>query len=442
MVMAGYEKVLAGQSSVAVVGLGYVGLPIAVAFADKVSTIGFDINPEKIALYRQGIDPTREIGDERLQASSLQFTDDPSRLKEASLIIVAVPTPINGDKTPNLEPVVSASNIIGQNLSPGTIVVFESTVYPGVTEDVCAPILNKQSGLVCGVDFKIGYSPERINPGDKVHRLENICKIVAGMDTETTDAISAFYELIITAGMYRAPSIKVAEAAKLAENAQRDVNIAFMNELAMAFDRMGISTKDVLDAMNTKWNALGFSPGLVGGHCIGVDPYYFIYQAEVLDYHSQIIAAGRKINDGMVTFITDHVIKKMIQSYKNVKTSRLYVMGITFKENCPDVRNSKAVEVCRHLAGYGVKVNIVDPVADKAAFKHETGLELTALKDVKNADCLIFLVAHSEFKDLLPQDLERMCKKPGHHAQNVIIDIKSIFDRKTIEDRGFSYWSL
>ena len=292
-----YEKVLAKKSCVAVVGLGYVGLPIAVAFADKVRTVGFDINPEKIAVYRQGIDPTHEIGDERLCASALEFTDDPARLKEAALIIVAVLTPVNGDKTPNLELVVAASRTVGQNLSPGAIVVFESTVYPGVTEDVCVPILNRQSGLVCGRDFKIGYSPERINPGDKVHRLENICKIVAGMDEETTDTISAFYQLIIAAEIYRAPSIKVAEAAKLAENAQRDVNIAFMNELAMAFDRMGISTKDVLDAMNTKWNALGFSPGLVGGHCIGVDPYYFIYQAEVLDYHSQIIAAGRKIND-------------------------------------------------------------------------------------------------------------------------------------------------
>ena len=437
-----YEKVLAKKSCVAVVGLGYVGLPIAVAFADKVRTVGFDINPEKIAVYRQGIDPTHEIGDERLCASALEFTDDPARLKEAALIIVAVPTPVNGDKTPNLELVVAASRTVGQNLSPGAIVVFESTVYPGVTEDVCVPILNRQSGLVCGRDFKIGYSPERINPGDKVHRLENICKIVAGMDEETTDTISAFYQLIIAAEIYRAPSIKVAEAAKLAENAQRDVNIAFMNELAMAFDRMGVSTKDVLDAMNTKWNALGFSPGLVGGHCIGVDPYYFIYQAEVLDYHSQIIAAGRKINDGMVTFVTDHVIKKMIQSYKNVTTSRIYVMGITFKENCPDVRNSKAVEVCRQLTGYGVKVNVVDPVADKEACKQEFGLELTRLKDVKNADCLIFLVAHREFRDLHPEDLGRMCKKTNHHIRNVIIDIKSIFDRKTCEDRGFSYWSL
>lgn len=361
----------------AIVGLGYVGLPLAVAFADKVRAVGFDVNPEKIAVYRQGVDPTHEIGNERLRASALEFTDDPTRLKEAALIIVAVPTPINGDKLPIWSPLLLRAKQLARIYPLARLWCLNPTVYPGVTEDVCVPILSKQSGLVCGRDFKIGYSPERINPGDKVHQLENISKIVAGMDEGTTDTISAFYELIITLPAFTGRrASRWPRRRNWPKNAQRDVNIAFMNELAMAFDRMRYQCRRcVLDAMNTKWNALGFSPGLVGGHCIGVDPYYFIYQAEVLDYHSQIIAAGRKINDSMVTFITDHVIKKMIQSYKNVKTSRIYVMGITFKENCPDVRNSKAVEVCRQLAGYGVKVNVVDPVATKEALKQEFGLE-------------------------------------------------------------------
>jgi UDP-N-acetyl-D-galactosamine dehydrogenase len=310
MQMELFERILKKKDYIAVVGLGYVGLPVAAAFAEKVKTLGFDINEEKVNVYKSGIDPTHEIGDEKIQNTTLEFTHDPARLREASVIIVAVPTPVNGDKTPNLAPVIDASKLIGQNLKKGSIVVFESTVYPGVTEEVCIPILEKESKLVCGSDFKVGYSPERINPGDKVHKLENIKKIVAGMDTETTEIIAAIYELIIQAGVYKAPSIKVAEAAKLAENAQRDINIAFMNELSMAFDRMNISTKAVIDAMNTKWNALGFYPGLVGGHCIGVDPYYFIYQAEILGYHSQIIAAGRKINDSMSVFVADNIIKK------------------------------------------------------------------------------------------------------------------------------------
>ncbi|MDF2930119.1 MAG: nucleotide sugar dehydrogenase [Anaerospora sp.] len=353
MQLEAFERIQARKDYLAVVGLGYVGLPIAVAFADKVKTLGFDIDQEKIAIYQRGIDPTNEIGDERIRQTTLEFTSDPVRLKEAKIIIVAVPTPVNGDKTPNLAPVVNASKTIGQNLTKGTIVVFESTVYPGVTEDICVPILERESGLACGRDFKIAYSPERINPGDKVHKLENIRKIVAGMDAETVQNIAAAYELIIQAGVYRAETIKVAEAAKLAENAQRDINIAFMNELSMAFDRMGISTKQVIDAMNTKWNALGFHPGLVGGHCIGVDPYYFIYQAEMLGYHSQIIAAGRKVNDGMAAFVTDNIIKKMIQANKNLSKSNIYIMGITFKENCPDMRNSKSVDVYKQLAAYG-----------------------------------------------------------------------------------------
>lgn len=437
-----FEQIQARKDYLAVVGLGYVGLPIAVAFADKVKTLGFDIDQEKISIYKKGIDPTNEIGDERIQQTTLEFTSDPERLKEAKIIIVAVPTPVNGDKTPNLAPVVNASRIIGQNLTKGTIVVFESTVYPGVTEDICVPILEQESGLACGRDFKIAYSPERINPGDKVHKLENIRKIVAGMDEETVANIAAVYELIIQAGVYRAETIKVAEAAKLAENAQRDINIAFMNELSMAFDRMGISTKQVIDAMNTKWNALGFYPGLVGGHCIGVDPYYFIYQAEMLGYHSQIIAAGRKVNDGMASFVTDNIIKKMIQANKNLSKSNIYIMGITFKENCPDMRNSKAVDVCRQLAAYGIKVKIVDPVVDKREFKKELNLDLVDIKDIHNADCLVFLVAHQQFKNLQSVDLEKLLKPQKAQSKQVIIDIKSMFDRKTIEDKGYSYWSL
>lgn len=436
-----FGKIQTRKDFLAVVGLGYVGLPLAVAFAEKVKTVGFDIDQEKVNIYKQGIDPTFEVGDEKIQSTTLEFTTDPVRLKEAKVIIVAVPTPINGDKTPNLAPVVNASKLIGQNLSKGSIVVFESTVYPGVTEDICVPILEKQSGLVCGKDFKIAYSPERINPGDKVHKLENIRKIVSGMDEETVENIAAIYELIIQAGVYKAPTIKVAEAAKLAENAQRDINIAFMNELAMAFDRMEINTKDVIDAMNTKWNALGFYPGLVGGHCIGVDPYYFIYQAEMLGYHSQIIAAGRKVNDNMAIFVTDNIIKKMIQANKNLKKSNIYIMGITFKENCPDMRNSKAVEVCKHLATYGIKVKVVDPVADKSEFKKEFDMELVELKDVQNADCLVFLVAHQQFKDLQLTDLEKLFKQQKQ-SKHVIIDIKSIFEQKTIEKKGCFYWSL
>jgi len=442
MQMGTFDRIRTKKDYLAVVGLGYVGLPLAVAFAEKVKTMGFDINQEKINIYKQGFDPTNEIGDERIKKTTLEFTTDPTRLKEAKVIIVAVPTPINGDKTPNLTPVIEASKIVGQYLSQGSIVVFESTVYSGVTEDVCVPILEKKSNLVCGKDFKVGYSPERINPGDQVHKLENIRKVVSGMDEETLETVAAIYELIIHAGVYKAPSIQVAEAAKLAENAQRDINIAFMNELAMVFDRMGINTQDVIEAMNTKWNALGFYPGLVGGHCIGIDPYYFIYQAEMLGYHSHIIAAGRKINDNMGIFVADTVIKKMIQAGINVRKSNIYIMGITFKENCPDMRNSRAVDVCKHLATYGIKVKIVDPVVDKSAFEKEFDTKLLDIQDVRSADCLVFLVAHQQFEDLRLADLERMLKPEKRQTKHVIIDIKSIFSQKTIEERGYSYWSL
>ncbi len=436
------EELLNQQAYLAVVGLGYVGLPLAVAFADRVKTIGFDNNVEKIATYCQGIDPTQEVGDDKIRQTPLCFTADPGRLREARFIIVAVPTPINGDKTPDLTPVIEASRIVGQNLTAGSLVVFESTVYPGVTEDVCRPILEAESGLVCGRDFKIGYSPERINPGDRVHRLENICKIVSGMDAETTQAVAAVYELVITAGVHKASSIKVAEAAKLVENAQRDINIAFMNELSMVFDRMGINTQEVIDAMNTKWNALRFYPGLVGGHCIGVDPHYFIYQAQLLGYHSEIIAAGRKINEQMTTFVSDAVIKKMIQADKNVRRANVYIMGITFKEDCPDMRNSKAIEIYRQLAAYGVNAKIVDPVVAKREFEQHLDAELVSLADVRDADCLLFVVAHQAFKALQPADLAAMCKLAEASSPHVVIDVKSIFDPQTLREAGYIYWSL
>ena len=363
--MSLYEQIISHEESIAIIGLGYVGMPIAVSFAKKVNVIGFDVNNLKINLYKSGLDPTNEVGDSALKNTSVFFTSDESHLRSAKFLIVAVPTPINQDKTPNLTPVISASEIVGRNLSPNSIVVYESTVYPGVTEEICIPILEKESGLICGKDFKVGYSPERINPGDKVHRLENIKKIVSGIDNNALQEIANIYSIIIDAGVYKASSIRVAEAAKVVENSQRDINIAFMNELAMAFDCMGIDTNEVVDAMNTKWNALGFRPGLVGGHCIGVDPYYFIYQAENLGYHSQIIASGRRVNDSIAQFITNAIIKQLIKADKIIRKSKVAILGITFKENCPDIRNSKVVDIVKDLKEYGINPIVVDPWADK-----------------------------------------------------------------------------
>ncbi len=436
-----YDKIINKEANIAVVGLGYVGLPLAVAFADKVNTIGFDINEEKIADYKSGIDPTEEVGEEKIKATDLQFTSEEKDLQKAGFIIVAVPTPVNGDETPDLNPVVGASKIVGRNLSKGSIVVFESTVYPGVTEDICIPILEKESGLRCGQDFKIGYSPERINPGDKVHRLENITKIVSGMDEATLEVIAAVYELIIEAGVYRAESIKVAEAAKLVENSQRDINIAFMNEFAMVCELMGINTKNVIDAMNTKWNALGFYPGLVGGHCIGIDPYYFIYRAKMLGYHSQIIAAGRKINNSMGSFVADAVIKSLIQADLNVRHANIYVFGITFKEDCPDIRNSRAFDVLKRLAEYGIQTKVVDPVADKKEAKREFGIDLVGMEEVREADCLIFLVAHKQFKELRMAEIDALYNQKST-SKKVIIDVKSIFAADTFKDHDYIYWNL
>ena len=440
--MSLYKKIVDGTEKVSLVGLGYVGMPIAVAFAQKgVKVVGFDLNAAKIDLYKKGIDPTHEVGDEAIKASTVEFTSDEADLKTAKFHIVAVPTPVNLDHTPNLAPVIGASEIVGRNLTKGSIVVYESTVYPGVTEDVCIPILEKESGLKCGVDFKIGYSPERINPGDKVHRLENITKIVSGMDEESLEEIKNVYDLVIEVGTFPVSTIKTAEAIKVVENSQRDINIAFMNELAMVFDRMGIDTNEVVDGMNTKWNALGFRPGLVGGHCIGVDPYYFTYEAEKLGYHSQIIIAGRKVNDGMGQFVADAAIKQMILAGKTVKDAKVVILGLTFKENCPDTRNSKVEDIIKRLNEFGVEPVVVDPWASEKDAMEEYGVTLTELKDVENADCVILAVAHNEFKELGLDGIDKLFKS-GDNSEKVLIDVKGLLDKKTVESNNYKYWRL
>jgi UDP-N-acetyl-D-galactosamine dehydrogenase len=439
--MSLYEQIVKREAKISLIGLGYVGMPIAVAFAKKVEVIGFDLNEQKIALYQAGIDPTQEVGDSAIRETTLVFTSDERKLREAKFHVVAVPTPVNQDKTPDLTPVVGASTVLGRNLTRGSIVVYESTVYPGVTEDVCVPILEKESGLKCGIDFKVGYSPERINPGDKVHRLENIKKIVSGMDAESLEEIAKVYELVIAVGVHRASSIRVAEATKVVENSQRDINIAFMNELAMVFDRMGIDTNEVVDAMNTKWNALGFRPGLVGGHCIGVDPYYFVYEAEKLGYHSQIILSGRKVNDGMGAFVADAAIKTMVLAGQLVRDAKVVVLGLTFKENCPDIRNSKVEDIISRLREYGVQPTVVDPYADENEAKREYGLDLVAMDTVKNADCIIFAVAHEKFKALCLSELDAMYRACDN-SEKVLIDVKGLFDKNVIVRKGYRYWRL
>lgn len=437
-----YDQIISNQEKLALIGLGYVGMPIAVAFARKgVSVIGFDLNKEKIELYKSGIDPTQEVGDDVIANSTVDFTADETRLREAKFYIVAVPTPVNIDHTPDFTPVIGASRIIGRNLTKGSIVVYESTVYPGVTEDVCVPILEETSGLKCGVDFKVGYSPERINPGDKVHRLENITKIVSGMDAETLEEIRKVYDIVVEVGTYPVSSIKTAEAIKVVENSQRDVNIAFMNELAMAFDRMGIDTNEVVDGMNTKWNALGFRPGLVGGHCIGVDPYYFTYEAEKLGYHSQIILNGRIVNDGMGRFVADAAIKQMILAGLSPQKAKVCILGLTFKENCPDIRNSKVYDVITRLAEYGIEPMVVDPWASKADAKREYNINLTDFSDIKELDCLIVAVAHKEFKEL-PLDTIKKMYKDTSDERKVMIDVKGIYTVNELEASGLRYWRL
>ncbi len=435
-----YEKLVSGEEKLSLVGLGYVGMPIAVAFAKKISVVGFDLNESKIALYKNGIDPTNEVGNDVIKETKVDFTADPSRLKEAKFHIVAVPTPVNDDHTPDLTPVEGASRILGQNLTKGSIIVFESTVYPGVTEDICVPILEKESGLKCGVDFKIGYSPERINPGDKVHRLETITKIVSGMDEETLEEVAKVYELVVEAGVYKAESIKVAEAAKVIENSQRDINIAFMNELSIIFNKMGIDTQAVLKAAGTKWNFLKFFPGLVGGHCIGVDPYYLTYKAEQLGYHSQIILAGRRINDDMGKYVAESMVKNLIKANIPVKNARVAILGFTFKENCPDTRNTKVIDIYKELGEYGITPLVVDPAADAEEAKRLYGITFGSMEDVKDMDAVIVAVSHTQFLSLKKEDITGFFK--AEHEQKVFMDIKGLYDRKEFDTEDYIYWRL
>ena len=438
--MSLYEKIVAREEKISLVGLGYVGMPIAVAFARKVKVVGFDLNEAKINLYKSGIDPTREVGDDVIKTTAVEFTADPAKLKEAKFHIVAVPTPVNDDHTPDLTPVEGASRLLGQNLTKGSIVVFESTVYPGVTEDICVPILEKESGLKCGVDFKIGYSPERINPGDKVHRLETITKIVSGMDEETLDEVAKVYELVVEAGVHRAESIKVAEAAKVIENSQRDINIAFMNELSIIFNKMGIDTKAVLEAAGTKWNFLKFFPGLVGGHCIGVDPYYLTYKAEQLGYHSQIILSGRRINDDMGKYVAESVVKNIIKADLSVRNAKVAILGFTFKENCPDTRNTKIIDIYKELGEYGITPVVVDETADAEEAQKLYGIKFGTMEDIKNMDAVIIAVAHDEFLKLTKEDI-RGFFNPDNKVK-VLADIKGLLNRKEYTEDGFSYWRL
>ena len=438
--MSLYEKIVSGEEKIALVGLGYVGMPIAVAFAKKVKVIGYDLNAEKIRLYKDGIDPTNEVGNEVIKSTKVEFTSNESRLREAKFHIVAVPTPVNPDHTPDLSPVEGASRILGRNLTKGSIVVFESTVYPGVTEDVCVPILEAESGLKCGIDFKIGYSPERINPGDKVHRLETITKIVSGMDDETLDEVAHVYELVVEAGVHRAESIKVAEAAKVIENSQRDINIAFMNELSIIFDKMGIDTLEVLKAAGTKWNFLNFRPGLVGGHCIGVDPYYLTYKAEQLGYHSQIILSGRRINDDMGKYVAESVVKKLISADLPVKGAKVAILGFTFKENCPDTRNTKVIDIYNELGEYGIVPIVVDDTADASEAKRLYGIEFKTMADVKDMDAVILAVAHDNLKEISKDTMDSLYNP--NNKSRILADIKGILNKSEYTDTDYIYWRL
>ncbi len=437
-----YEDLINGREKLALVGLGYVGMPIAVEFAKHVKVIGFNHNERRILQYKSGIDPTNEVGNEVISKTTVDFTSDETRLGEAKFIIVAVPTPVKEDNNPDLEPVENASRIVGRNMVPGTVVVYESTVYPGVTEDICIPILEKESGLKCGVDFKIGYSPERINPGDRVHTLTNIRKIVSGMDEESASVIKKVYDIIIKAGTFPVSNIKTAEAVKVVENSQRDINIAFMNEIAMICDRLGIDTYEVLEGMNTKWNALGFKPGLVGGHCIGVDPYYLTNMAERLGYHSQIILNGRKVNDSMGAFVADAAIKQMIEAGKAPKAAKVYIFGITFKENCPDTRNSKVYDIIKRLEEYEIVPLVTDPWADPEIAKKEYGVDLIPFEEVKDADCVIVAVGHKEFRDLPIYTIKQYFRQDIPDDEKVFLDVKSLYRMEELKASGIRFWRL
>ena len=436
-----YQELIARKEKLALVGLGYVGMPIAIAFAKKIDVIGYDLNKRKIDLYKNGVDPTNEVGDEAIKNTKLHFTADEKELEGAKFFIVAVPTPVNEDHTPDLSPVEGASRILGRHIKKGSIIVFESTVYPGVTEEICAPIIERESGLKCGVDFKIGYSPERINPGDKVHRLETITKIVSGMDQETLDIVAKVYELVVDAGVYKAESIKVAEAAKVIENSQRDINIAFMNELSIIFNKMGIDTQAVLNAAGTKWNFLKFYPGLVGGHCIGVDPYYLTYKAEQMGYHSQIILSGRRINDDMGKYVAENIVKNLIKADRAIKGAKVAVLGFTFKENCPDTRNTKVIDIIKELREYGVNCLVCDPVADAEEAEKLYSMKLNQMSEIKDMDAVVIAVSHEVFKNLSIEDLDGMLKN-GENSNKVVIDIKGILNREDAEKKGYKYWRL
>lgn len=434
-----YEKLVAKEEKLSLVGLGYVGMPIAVEFAKRgIDVIGYDLNSAKIDLYKKGIDPTHEVGNEAVASSTVAFTADPTDLQKAKFHIVAVPTPVNEDHTPDLSPVEGASHILGKNLTNGSIVCFESTVYPGVTEDVCVPILEQESGLKCGADFKIAYSPERINPGDKQHRLNTIKKIVSGMDDETLDCVANTYSIVVDAGVHRAESIKVAEAAKVIENSQRDINIAFMNELSIIFHKMGIDTQQVLNAAGTKWNFLHFYPGLVGGHCIGVDPYYLTYKAEMMGYHSQVILAGRRINDDMGAYVAQSCVKRLIASGKQVKDAKVAILGFTFKENCPDTRNSKVFDIVKELREFGIEPMISDPEADAAEAKRLYGVEFVDEDTIKGMDAVILAVAHKEFTVYKVSDVDKYFGA----GKKVLLDIKGIYNKEEYEAAGYDYWRL
>ncbi|HYE10910.1 MAG TPA: nucleotide sugar dehydrogenase [Patescibacteria group bacterium] len=455
-----YEAIKNREEKISVIGLGYVGMPLAIAFAKIVDVIGFDISIEKVEQYLMGIDVTSEVGNEAVKQTTALITWEENHLREAKFHIVAVPTPINKDKTPNLYPVIEACKSVGRNLRKGSIVVFESTVYPGVTEDICVPILEAESGLKCGLEFKVGYSPERINPGDKIHRLETIVKVVSGMDEESLDIIANVYEMVVGAGVHRAESIRVAEAAKVIENSQRDINIAFMNELSIVFNKLGIDTKAVLEAARTKWNFLFFNPGLVGGHCIGVDPYYLTYKAEEMGYHSQIILSGRKINDDMGKYVAENTVKNLIKANKQIKGAKVGIFGITFKENCPDVRNTKVVDIMKELEEYGIDIKVVDPIANKEELWREYRIHTYSLSDIKDMDALVFAVTHEEFKLMSLRDIKKMFNSKEVYYSNVIeevavtvdgsiakddfvlIDVKGMFDKKEAQKLGYLYWRL
>lgn len=437
-----YEQLIRGEEKLALVGLGYVGMPIAVEFAKHVKVIGFNHNENRIKQYKSGIDPTNEVGNEVISKTTVDFTSDEKRLAEAKFIIVAVPTPVKDDNNPDLGPVENASRIIGRNIVPGTIVCYESTVYPGVTEDVCVPIIEKESGLKCGTDWKIAYSPERINPADRVHTLTNIRKIVSGMDEETCREVKKIYDIVIAAGTFPVSNIKTAEAVKVIENSQRDINIAFMNEIAIICNKIGVDTIEVIAGMNTKWNALGFTPGLVGGHCIGVDPYYLTNLAERLGYHSQIIINGRRVNDSMGAYVADAAIKEMIEAKDAPASCKVVILGITFKGNCPDTRNSKVYDIIKRLQEFDIHPEVCDPWADPEIAKKEYGVDLIPFEEVKDADCIIVAVDHKMFRMLSVSQLKELFRKDIPDSQKILIDVKSLYRLDELKASGMRFWRL